>query len=98
MAAPRSPGPAAQAKPQELRVRLTQEVLPPRHELHGTPHPVVRRIVTFEFPQGTAEVDQTDYGHPGRFNPCHPRRVPTALQPKTPQILAAAKALAALLE
>lgn len=80
-----------------LGVTVTQELIPARHERHGTPHPVVERIFTFTLPQGTAVVDQTDYGHAGRFNPCHVRRIPGPLQPKTPQLLAAAEALAALL-
>ncbi|MBI4494941.1 MAG: hypothetical protein HY690_19380 [Chloroflexi bacterium] len=79
-------------------MRVSQEILPPRHELHGTPHPVVQRVFAFEFPQGVAEVDQTDYGHPGRFNPCHARRIPAPLQARTGQLLAAAEALAALLD
>ena len=82
---------------QVLGITLTVETIPARHERHGTPHPVVERIFTFTLPQGTVVVDQTDYGHAGRFNPCHMRRVPTALQPKTPQLLAAAEALASLL-
>jgi len=80
-----------------LRVQVCQEVYPPHHPIHGTPHPVVQRIFRFELPQGTAEVDQSDYGHPGRFNPCHPRQIPLALQPKTAQLVAAAEALARLL-
>lgn len=80
-----------------LRVELNQDVLPPWHERHGTPHAVRVRRFIFTLPEGVAEVDQTDYGHPGRFNPCHPARIPLKLQPKTPQLLAAAEALAALL-
>ncbi len=86
--------PTGTAPPAEVRVRITQEVLPPYDPSHGTPNPVAQRVFTFEFPQGTVEVDQTDYGHPGRFNPCHLRRIPLALQPRTGQILAAAEALA----
>jgi hypothetical protein len=81
-----------------LDVQITQEVFPARHAMHGTPHPVLQRVFAFAFPQGTAEVDQTDYGHPGRFNPCHARHIPTPLQPRTAQIVAAAEALAALLD
>jgi hypothetical protein len=81
----------------QLDVHITQEVFPPRHAMHGTPHAVVQRVYAFAFPQGTAEVDQTDYGHPGRFNACHARRIPTSLQPRTAQIVAAAEALATLL-
>lgn len=80
-----------------LSVRVTEEIFPPYDHMHGTPHPVVQRVFLFELPQGTAEVDQTDYGHPGRFNPCHAKRIPTPLQPRTSQILAAAEAIAALL-
>jgi hypothetical protein len=87
----------AQPKLTPLNVRVSQEVFPPQHELHGTPHPVVQRTFMFEFPEGVAEVDQTDYGHPGRFNPCHARRIPPPLQPRTTQIVAAAEALATLL-
>ena len=81
----------------ELRVRVTEDVLPPHHPRHGTPHPVMVRVFTFDLPQGTAVVEQTDYGHPGRLNPCLARRTPAALQPRTPQLVAAAEALAALL-
>jgi hypothetical protein len=82
---------------QAAQIRVTQETMPAHDGRHGTPHPVVERIFTIELPQGTAIVDQTDYGHSGRFNPCHARRIPTALQPKTLQLLAAAEALATLL-
>lgn len=81
----------------QASVRISWEVMPPRDARHGTPHPVVARLFTFDLPQGTAEVDQTDYGHSGRFNPCHAKRIPGALQPKTDQVVAAAEALAALL-
>ena len=82
---------------ERLRVRVSVAVLPPHHTRHGTPHAVVERVFAFELPQGEAVVEQTDYGHAGRFNPCHPRRIPLAAQPRTPQIVAAAEALAALL-
>jgi hypothetical protein len=47
--------------------------------------------------KGQAQVDQTDYGHPGKMNPCYPQVIPTRLALKTQPILAAAEALAALL-
>lgn len=98
MAGPESTSPATQSYDQEvLNVSVTQQSLPPYHHLHGTPHAVVQRIFAFTLPQDTAIVDQSDYGHPGRFNPCHAKQIPTSLQPKTNQILAAAEALAALL-
>ena len=80
-----------------LDVRITQEILPAGHGSHGTPDPVLKRVFYFRFPDGEAQVDQTDYGHPGRMNPCYPQRIPPRLQPKTSIILAAAEALARLL-
>ena len=87
---------ATATQTEALTVRVTSETIPPYHDRHGTPHAVVERIFTFTLPQGTVVVDQTDYGHPGRFNPCHLRSAPTPLQPRTTQLLAAAEALAAL--
>jgi hypothetical protein len=78
-------------------VTIDETSLPPHHFLHGTPHTVVSRLFRFELPGGVAEVDQTDYGHPGKFNPPHAKKIPAALQPKTNLIVAAAEALAALL-
>lgn len=80
-----------------LEVSITQEVLPAGDAAHGTPDPVLKRVFRLKFPEAEAQVDQTDYGHPGRMNPCYPQRIPPRLQPKTGQILAAAEALAALL-
>jgi len=80
-----------------LGVRVTTQTYPPRHERHGTPHAVVERVFTFTVGNATAVVDQTDYGHAGRFNPCHLRSASPPLQPKTPHLLAAAEAIAALL-
>ena len=80
-----------------MKVTVTESSLPPHHYLHGTPHQVVSRLFSFELAAGTAEVDQTDYGHPGKFNPCHAKTIPSRLQPKTPQLVAAAESLAALL-
>jgi len=78
-------------------VTVTEETFPPHHAIHGTPHPVVSRLFTFELPGGKAVVDQTDYGHPGKFNPCHAKTIPTPLQPKTLQLVAASESLAALM-
>ncbi len=87
-----------EAKLDQLQVVIRLETFPPYHESHGTPHPVVQRSFIFQFPQGTAEVDQTDYGHPGRFNPCHAKNIALALQPITGKIVSAAESLAALLD
>lgn len=81
----------------KIQVSVTEEVFPAGHGSHGTPDPVLKRIFRFSLPGGEAQVDQTDYGHPGRMNPCYPQVIPSRLQPRTNQILAAAEALAALL-
>jgi hypothetical protein len=80
-----------------LQINITQEIFPAGHGSHGTPDPVLKRVFKFSFPEGEAQVDQTDYGHPGKMNPCYPQVIPTRLQAKTQQILAAAEALARLL-
>ena len=80
-----------------FQVCVTQEILPAGHGSHGTPDPVLKRVFRFAFPEAEAQIDQTDYGHPGRMNPCYPQKIPPRLQPRTSQILAAAEALAQLL-
>ena len=80
-----------------LQITVTQEVLPAGHGSHGTPDPVLKRVFKITLPEGEAQVDQTDYGHPGKLNPCYPQVIPTRLQPKTQLILAAAEALAKLI-
>ena len=80
-----------------VQVTVTSEVLPAGDASHGTPDPVLKRVFHFAFPEGVDQVDQTDYGHPGRMNPCYPQVIPLKLQPRTPNILAAAEALARLL-
>lgn len=82
----------------DIRITVTQEEFGPHHAMHGTPHTVRSRLFRFELPQGIAEVDQTDYGHPGRWNPCHAKTVPTPLQAKTPKLVTAAEGVAALLD
>ncbi|MEA2641586.1 MAG: hypothetical protein QOF51_2980, partial [Chloroflexota bacterium] len=62
------------------QITITQTVLPAGDGSHGTPDPVLKRVFTFKLPQGEAEVTQTDYGHPGRMNPCYPQRIPGPLQ------------------
>jgi len=57
----------------EAAVRYREELLPPHLESHGTPHPMVSRQLRFELPQ-RASREQTDYGHPGRFNAVRSRK------------------------
>lgn len=78
-------------------VRFRQETLPAHDPSHGTPHPMVRRLLEFELADGKANWEQTDYGHPGRFNPWDPRGIDLRLQAKTAELRAAADAMAALL-
>ena len=79
-------------------IRFMEETLPPRDPSHGTPHAMLRRLLQFELPEGSASWEQTDYGHPGRLNPWEPRQIDSRLQPKTAQLRAAAEAIGALLE
>jgi hypothetical protein len=58
---------------------------------------MVQRLFTIDLPQGTASLEQTDYGHPGRFNPPQARKVPPAWQPRTAQLVATAESLGLLL-
>lgn len=80
-----------------VQVQIIQEQFPPYHDLHGTPHTMTRRLFTFELPGGSARWEQSDYGHPGQFNPPEPRGIPAALQSKTGLMQAAVEALARLL-
>jgi hypothetical protein len=79
-------------------LRFREERYPPYDAAHGTPHAMIRRVLEFELPAGKAMWEQTDYGHPGRFNPWDPRGIDTRLQPKTAQLRAAAEAIGALVE
>ena len=88
MAAPKLP---------TLDVKINQVVLPAGDASHGTPDPVLKRTFLFSFAEGEAQVAQTDYGHPGKMNPCYPQVIPTRLQAKTALLVAAAESLAKLL-
>ena len=79
-------------------VRYSEEMKPPYDESHGTPHAMVRRVLELELPQGNAQLEQTDYGHPGRFNPWEPRHIDAKLQLRTAKLVAVAEAFSALLE
>lgn len=79
-------------------ITFREERFPPHDPSHGTADPMVRRTLEFELPAGRATLEQTDYGHPGRFNPWDPRGIDPRLQPKTAQLLSAAAAIEALLE
>jgi len=82
----------------QVAVRLSEQVLPPQDPLHGTADQVVRRLATIDTPGGHASWEQTDYGHPGRFNPWEPRGISVSLQPKFRQLLTAVEAAGELLD
>ena len=87
-----------QAGMRQVAIRLSEYVLPAHDPLHGTADQVVRRLATIDLPDGHASWEQTDYGHPGRFNPWEPRGVSVGLQPKFGQLLAAVEAAGTLLD
>jgi hypothetical protein len=78
-------------------IAVTEQHFPGRDPTHGTPDPLVRRLLTISLPAGAARFEQTDYGHPGRFNPWEPRGIDGALQLRTPELLALCAAVTPLL-
>lgn len=81
-----------------IELTVTQEEYPRYDPAHGTPDPMVRRLLTLRLPGGRARFEQTDYGHPGRFNPWEPRGIDTGLQPRTNELRAVCEALTPLLK
>ena len=80
-----------------IEISVTQEHYPPYDAAHGTPDPMVRRLLALKLPKGAARFEQTDYGHPGRFNAWEPRGIDTALQPRTNDLRAVCDAITPLL-
>lgn len=66
-----------------VTIVITEEHFARYDPSHGTPDPMVRRLLTLQSPLGEATFEQTDYGHPGRFNDWDPRGIATKLQPRT---------------
>ena len=83
--------------PVAAELTLREASFPPYDAAHGTPDPMVQRTLTIRVPGGTARFEQTDYGHPGRFNPWSPRGIDGALQPRTEELLRLCDALSHLL-
>lgn len=81
---------------EKLNIRLTEEVFPPYHDLHGTNSEMVRRTLEFQLQRGSSIWEQTDYGHPGRFNPWDQRKTDTALQPRAEELRSIAEVLGKL--
>lgn len=80
-----------------VEISVTQQHYPPYDAAHGTPDPMVRRLLTLTLPAGAARFEQTDYGHPGRLNAWEPRGVDPALQARTNELRAACDAITPLL-
>ena len=83
--------------PNVLEINVTEQLYPRYDAAHGTPDPMVRRLLTLTLPKGAARFEQTDYGHPGRFNAWEPRGIATALLPHTGELKAVCEAIAPLL-
>jgi len=80
-----------------VELSIIEEHYPRYDPAHGTPDPMARRLLTVQLPKGVARFEQTDYGHPGRFNPWDPRGIDTLLQPHTTDLKALCEALTPLL-
>ena len=80
-----------------LKLVVTEERFPPHDDTHGTPDPMVRRTVAIGLEKGMANFEQTDYGHPGRFNSWEPRGIDATVQPRTPALIALCDAITPLL-
>lgn len=78
-------------------IAVTEQHFPRYDAAHGTPDPMVRRLLTITLPAGAARFEQTDYGHPGRFNPWEPRGIDGALQPQTAELQSLCAAITPLL-
>lgn len=80
-----------------LEISVTEQQYPRYDAAHGTPDPMVRRLLTLTLAKGAARFEQTDYGHPGRFNAWEPRGIDTALLPRTDELKSVCEAIAPLL-
>ena len=69
-----------------IEITVTEESFPRYDPAHGTPDPMIRRLATIRAGAAHARFEQTDYGHPGRFNPWDPRGIDPALQARTQQL------------
>ena len=69
-----------------FELTITEQSFPRYDPAHGTPDPMVRRLATIALGSSQARFEQTDYGHPGRFNPWDPRGIDAALQARAEQL------------
>jgi hypothetical protein len=87
----------AAASTSVVEMTVTEERYAPYDDAHGTPHEMLRRVLTLRLAGGSARFEQTDYGHPGRLNAWEPRGIDGKLQPRTADLLAVCEALTPLL-
>lgn len=80
-----------------LTASMTEELLPAYDPSHGTPDPMLRRTLVLRISGAEAQFEQTDYGHPGRFNEWVARGIDSRLQTRANDLLRACDALSALL-
>lgn len=80
-----------------ITITVSEELLPRYDASHGTPDPMVRRLAIIHTPMGETTLEQTDYGHPGRFNAWEPRGIPPALQPRTEELRVLCQSLSTFL-
>jgi hypothetical protein len=65
-----------------LELAITEQHFPRYDPSHGTPDPMIRRVASLRTQSGSARFEQTDYGHPGRFNEWESRGIDAKLQPR----------------
>ncbi len=80
-----------------LTASITENLLPAYDASHGTPDPMLRRTLVLHVAGAEANFEQTDYGHPGRFNDWVARGIDARLQPRANELLRACDALSTLL-
>jgi hypothetical protein len=79
-----------------LSLQCEQKTYPPYDPFHGTNAAMLWRRVTITTPRGNANLEQTDYGHPGRLNEWQFRGISPALQPRSQELIALATAATAV--
>jgi hypothetical protein len=80
-----------------IQVTVTEERFDRYDPAHGTPDPMIRRVATITIAGNDATFEQTDYGHPGKFNPWDARGIASKLQPRTEELRALCTALSDLM-
>ena len=79
-----------------LSLRCEEKTFPPYDPFHGTNAAMLWRSVTITTSRGSARLEQTDYGHPGRLNDWQFRGIDAALQPRSKELIALTDAVTAI--